>query len=108
MKNSNAPDQHNTQTLDIDFNHRLAWGGDNNESSYARENELIDSIGLITDRAISILLLLSTQFDREVSRINDDQIFNAIDTVIHEVQDIKNLSSAYSKARRANIEKGGV
>jgi hypothetical protein len=81
--------------LNVDFNHRLA-------ALHNGEPEcLTDSIGLMTDRALGILYLLSGQFEDDDSRLCDALLCGAIDAAIHEVEDIKELVKAYNLAESA-------
>lgn len=57
-------------------------------------SNLEDDIGLMTDRALGILYLLSSQFEGDVSRMNDTHIYNAIDAVINEIHDIDSRMKA--------------
>ncbi|MDP3333136.1 MAG: hypothetical protein Q8S55_14335 [Methylococcaceae bacterium] len=75
----------NTPALNVDFSHRLADGA-----------HLVDSIGLMTDRALGILHLLSCQFDDDCNRLNDITLANGIFAAISEIEDIKSLSRAWA------------
>lgn len=62
--------------------------------------EVQDAIGAITDRAQGVLMLLSSQFNstESISRMSDEIISNVIDSVIHDIDDIKTVTSAYFEA----------
>jgi len=51
-----------------------------------------EDIGVMTDRVLGILYLLSTQFEGDVGRISDKLVYCAIDAAIREVQDIKEVA----------------
>lgn len=78
-----------SNNLNVDFNHRLAY------TSWSNEQSLTDSIGLMTDRALGVLYLLSGQFEDDGSRLSDALMCGAIDAAIQEVEDIKALVRAF-------------
>ena len=80
--------------LKPDYSHRLAF------TSLSSEQSLTDSIGLMTDRALGVLHLLSLQFENN-DRLSDALICGAIDSVIQEVVDIKELARAFDIAVHA-------
>lgn len=84
-----------TPKLTPDFSHRLAF------TSWSAESSLTDSIGLMTDRALGVLHLLSVQFEEDGSRLNDALLCGAIDAAINEIEDIKALVIAFSIAESA-------
>jgi hypothetical protein len=88
-------EQAETSSLAVDFSHRLAF------TDCVKSGTLTDSLGLMTSRALGVLNLLSVQFEGDVSRMSDDLIYCAIDAAIHEIEDIKALSKAYSQAQYA-------
>ncbi len=80
----------NTQQKSI-FNHRF-------DMTEARDTgAVIDAIGLMTDKAKSILYLLSGNFDGE-SRYNDKIVQSAIHTAIAEIDDIDEVLRAHCEA----------
>jgi len=83
----------NTPALNVDFSHRLAVGF-----------HPTDSIGLMTDRALSILHLLACQFDDDCNRLNDATLANGIYSAIAEIEDIKSFSSAWYKAEHTKSQ----
>ncbi len=78
------------QHTHVDFSHRLA-----------PTNEVTDSIGLMTDRALGVLTLLLCQFTKGGNaRLSDELIAGALDAAIQEVEDIKSLATAYEQKSR--------
>ncbi|MGZ4955579.1 MAG: hypothetical protein ACXV79_10730 [Methylobacter sp.] len=65
---------------------------------------VVDSIGLLTDRAKSVLYLLYGQFEKGAGRYNDSILQGAIDSVIAEIDDIDSILAAHCEA----IDKAGV
>jgi hypothetical protein len=66
-----------------DFTHRYV------SSFYNDSDDLSDSIGLMTSRALSILALISGNFESHDSIINHDVIYSALDSVVQELNDIQ-------------------
>lgn len=82
--------------LTVDFSHRLS------AAQTAEDSSIIDTIGLMTDRALGVLQLLSIQFDGTGdSRLSDALMCGAIDSVLQEVEDIKATVAAFAKAEHA-------
>lgn len=66
-----------------DFTHRYV------SSFYNDSDDLSDSIGLMAGRALSILALISSNFQSHDSIINHDVIYSALDSVVQELNDIQ-------------------
>lgn len=97
--NTNQTKQDKTKSdsnLPVDFSHRLSATQTDGGTS------VIDTIGLMTDRALGVLQMLSIQFDGTGdSRLSDTLICGAIDAVLQEVEDIKATVSAFAQAEHA-------
>ena len=65
---------------------------------------VVDAVGLMTERAKSILYLLSGQFDDDVNRYSDQIIQGAINAAIAEIDDIDAVIYAHHNA----VKEGGV
>ena len=85
-------DENTPIRIEVDFNHRLT--GTDTQC-------LSDSIGLMTDRALGVLHLLSMQFEDASERLNDALLCGAIDSVIREIEDINSLVKACCEAEHA-------
>ena len=90
-------EQHQTTRLNVDFSHRLSWA--------IHTQDLITPYGLndcikeITERAEAVLLVLESQFiNPDDCRLNDSVIFNVIESVIRDIQDINSIVNAFSDA----------
>ena len=66
-------------------------------------SHVIDSIGLMTERASGVLELLYCHFQGEM-RLNDGHILSALNAVITEVEDINNVLTSHSSAVRQRGE----
>jgi hypothetical protein len=99
QSNTDQNKQDKTQSdnkLAVDFSHRLS------ATQTADGTSIIDTIGLMTDRALGVLQLLSIQFDGTGdSRLSDALMCGAIDAVLQEVEDIKATVSAFAQAEHA-------
>ena len=85
--------------LKVDFSHRL--------SCYSKDETFdpIDSIGLMTSRALGVLNLLAIQFNDDSERLPDALISGALDTAIQEIEDISALMRCWAKAENNNVHK---
>jgi hypothetical protein len=92
QSNTQAQSEQETQALKIDFKHRLSV------SFTADSRGLCDSVDLMADRATSILIMLTCQFDNPEGRLSDALIVGVIDAVIQEIEDIKATVDAYHSA----------
>lgn len=82
--------------LTVDFSHRLS------AAQTADDTTIIDTIDLMTDRALGVLQLLSIQFNgTSDSRLSDALMCGEIDSVLQEVEDIKATVNAFAKAEHA-------
>jgi hypothetical protein len=85
------------QNLNIDFSHRL-----NALASGAVDSRCaIDSIDLITERALAVLQLMSCQFESDGQRLSDRQICSAIESAVKDIEDIQAIISAFSSAEHS-------
>jgi hypothetical protein len=98
MKNQNS-----TQITDAirpvtpikpDFTHRYC------ASLHNDSGDLTDSVGLMTDRALGVLALISSQFEGDVSVVNNNLIYLALDSVTQELQDIRAYLKAYTDSKK--------
>ncbi len=62
-------------------------------------SHVIDSIGLMTERASGVLELLYSHFQGDM-RLNDGHILAALNAAITEVEDINNVLLSHSSAVR--------
>jgi hypothetical protein len=92
--NTQAQTEQETPKLNPDYSHRLSATVNSNRGG------LTDSIGLMTDRALGILYLLSSQFEGG-NQFSDALICGAIDAAIQEVEDIKATIIAYHQTEHA-------
>lgn len=83
---TNTTDIQTNHKLTVDFSHRLTSDAD-----------VVDSVGSMTERALGVLHLLSVQFTGGGDRISDHLMYGAIDSVIHEIEDIGATVLAYAK-----------
>jgi len=67
---------------------------------------LPDAIDAITERAQSILTLLSSQFDshESINRMSDETIANVIYSVIDDIDDIKTVIKAHFEAVKSGTQ----
>ena len=83
-------------TLKPDFSHRLAHSNDDDASI---EDQLIDSIGLMTERARGVLNSLMVQFESDdVSRVSTTLVAQVLYAVESEIEDIRAVVTAYCDA----------
>lgn len=96
MKNSNQTTDaiRPVTKLNPDFTHRYC------ASIYDDSGDLTDSISLMTDRALSVLALISCQFEGDVSVVNNNVIYLAIHSVEQELLDIKAYLKAHSDSQK--------
>jgi len=87
--NTQAEIEQETLKLNPDFGHRLTAF-----KSFDRVS-LTDSIGMMTDRALGVLYLISGQFEDDNYRVSDALLCGAIDATIQEIEDIKAIIRAY-------------
>lgn len=80
--------------LNPDFTHRYCT------SLYDDSGDLTDSIGLMADRALGVLALISSQFEGNVSVVNNNLIYLALDSVTHELMDIQAYLQAFSNSKK--------
>lgn len=66
-------------------------------------SHVINSIGLMTERASGVLELLYCHFQGEM-RLNDGCILSALNAVITEIEDINNVLTSHSSAVRQGGE----
>jgi hypothetical protein len=77
---------------DLNFSHRVSGIHDNHL-------DICDSLTAMTNRALGVLQLIALQFDDGgASRLNDELIANALDSVISEITDIRAYSLAIGKS----------
>lgn len=69
-------------------------------SIYDDSGDLTDSIGLMTDRALGVISLISCQFEGDVSVVNNNIIYLALDSVTQELQDIRAYLKAYTDSKK--------
>ena len=86
-----------TPTLKINFKHRLS------ATFTADSRGLSDSVDLMADRAISILIMMTSQFDKAGGSFSDANNVGVIDVVIQEIEDIKATVEAYHDAERSKL-----
>jgi hypothetical protein len=79
--------------INPDFTHRYC------ESMYDDSGDLTDSINLMADRALSVLALISSQFERNEVMVNNDVIYLALSSVEQELQDIRAYLKAFSDSQ---------
>lgn len=97
MTNQNTAAQSTKTTKkSVDFSHRFS--GTHENDTY----DEIDTIGLMTSRALGVLHSLAVQFDGGGSRMSDVLISGALDSIICEVEDIESTIIAFSKSQSAN------
>ncbi|MEY3759217.1 MAG: hypothetical protein RIR39_708 [Pseudomonadota bacterium] len=98
MNNTNIPaqtEQNQTTRLNIDFSHRMP---DTSFDIFCPHN-LSDAVNQSTDRATGVLYMLAGQFiGEEDCRLNDGIIYNVIESVIRDIQDINSIVNAFSHA----------
>ena len=93
----NAPkfEQCQTTRLNIDFSHRLP----NPFFDISCPHNLTDAVNIGTDRATSILRILSGQFiEAGDCRVNDAIMYNVITAAIREIEDVNSIVNAFSDA----------
>jgi hypothetical protein len=81
-------------SIKSDFTHRYCT------SLHNDSGDLTDSIGLMTDRALGVLALISSQFEGDVSVVNNNLIYLALDSVTQELQDIRAYLKAYTDSKK--------
>jgi len=86
----NQADDSNNRTLEPDFSHRLSPFTDG-----LNTHGLSDTIEQITLKADSVLKLLSTQFTDDDRTPNNEQVYYALQSVIHDLGDIRAVMSAF-------------
>lgn len=98
MKNQNS-----TQITDAirpvtqinpNFEHRYC------ASIYDDSGDLTDSIGLMTDRALGVLTLISGRFESNDTIVNNDVIYLALSSVEQELRDIQAYLKAFSDSQK--------
>lgn len=99
MNNKNNP----KLKLNPDFKHRLSPIGDE-----ADPRCVADTIIGMAERAKAVLVLLSGQFTDDVDKLNDQLIYQTIESVIREIEDINAVIRAYHEAHKAPIEGGAA
>jgi hypothetical protein len=82
-----------TSSINPDFTHRYC------ASIYDDSGDLTDSINLMADRALSVLALISSQFERNEVMVNNDVIYLALSSVEQELQDIRAYLKAFSDSQ---------
>lgn len=82
----------------VDFSHRLSGSTTNSLIS------LTDSIGMMTERARGILVMLSCHFDDSGDRLSDVIISSVINAALQEVEDIEATITAYCAAEKDKIQ----
>ncbi len=93
MKTQTTDAMRPVTSINPDFTHRFA------SSIYDDSADLTDSIGLMTDRALSVLALISGKFENNKSIVNNDVIYLALSSVEQEILDIQAYLKAYSDAQ---------
>jgi hypothetical protein len=89
-------EQHQTTRLNIDFSHRLSWAFHRDDFSAYSASIAVDDM---VDRALATLTMLQSQFmGEEDCRLNDEIIYNVIETSIKEIEDIKSIVDAFRKS----------
>lgn len=79
--------------INPNFEHRYC------ASIYDDSGDLTDSIGLMTDRALGVLALISSQFERNEVMVNNNVIYLALSSVEQELQDIRAYLKAFSDSQ---------
>lgn len=97
------PEQNQINPLNVDFSHRI---GSLSGIDYYTLTESVDKMSL---RANAILQLLSDQFvipadESDMVRASDEIIFFALEAVINELEDIRQLVSAYHSANKGDVQ----
>lgn len=80
-----------TAKIQPNFSHRIT-------ENHTDMSDVAFTLLSMTDRALSILQLLSYQFDAKKS---DSHIFGAIDTIIQELNDVQAYVSAFEESQTA-------
>jgi|GEM_PF-5931918 hypothetical protein len=76
---------------DLNFSHRVTGIHDNHL-------DICDSLTAMTNRALGVLHLIALQFDDDgASKLNNELIANALDSVIWEINNIKAYSVLIGK-----------
>ena len=90
--------QAQTTQENIYLEHRLIDGSRYDASSHLH---LADAVNNMTHRARSVLIMLSSQFvEADNNRLNDDIIYNVIESVLQEIDYINTVVNAYHKAQQ--------
>jgi hypothetical protein len=76
------------------FKHRL------DSTKVGDINAVTDAIHLMTDRALGVLYLLTSQFEGHGSRMNDQLVNSAIHAAIAEIEDIDSVLLAHYDAEK--------
>jgi hypothetical protein len=99
MNNTNTQAEigQDTPALKINFNHRLS------AAFIADSRGLSDSVNLMANRAISVLILMTSQFDKVDGSFSDANNVGVIGVVIQEIEDIKATVEAYHDAERSKL-----
>lgn len=98
-----------TTEIHPNFNHRVTYYPNNPLDVY----ELVDGIEKVTDRANAVLCVLRALCDEneggfsEISQINPNIIFNALDSVVHDLKEIKAIGDALRANHKATAQ-GGI
>ena len=98
-----------TTEIHPNFNHRITYYPNDPLDVY----ELVDGIEKVTDRANAVLCVLRSLCDEneggvaEISQINPNIIFNALDSVVHDLKDIKAIGDALRANHKATAQ-GGI
>ena len=76
-----------------------------NGSDLLDNYQLFDAVDGMTDRACSVLTLIASEFslDRDM-RLNDEIIFNALQSVEMELHDIKSTVDHFYRAQKSPIK----
>ncbi len=92
-------EQHQSTRLNINFTHRLGW--DIQDKGLSAQG-LNDCVTDMADRADAILILLQSQFiGADDGRIGDGVIFNALEAVMKEVNDMRSIVSSFQAKEHA-------
>jgi len=92
----NSEQKQDNDNLGIDFSHRLAG------IPTACEIDLVDTIALMTERAESVLVMLSGHFNGQSSyRLTDSIVAGVIEAALQEVRDIDAVVRGYHLAENA-------
>lgn len=87
------------EPLSVNFQHRLSASATDTIDS----GGLVDSVGLMANRARGVLMMLYCQFDDSCgSRISDAHICAVIDAALQKVEDIDATVKAYCYSEHAN------